>query len=464
MMHSRLARSAHVLHNSALRWLALVTVSLVGVRAANAQSSPDSSAPLKRETIRGVVFDSLAFEPLVSAFVVARPSGQSTTTDSLGRFTLLTEGEVREVQVYHDALDRMGMGALGLARPARAENWTNLYVATPSLATLWPQLCESKRPRGTRSVIIMGSARLSDNVTRVAGAKVIVQWLPLVQKGDTPEYESVEVLTDSIGNYVACEVEEYVEPSLIALSSEAQSGVVNMSSDVRPIRRMDLILVPAEAAAQRATVRGKVIAGSGAPLRGFAVTIDGRDGQAMTDVDGTFLLDSVPLGSRMLYVRAIGFTPVGQIVEVVEGENATLTIPVSKTVELEGVRVTEKVVLRRDRSEFELRRRAGLGRFLDSTAIMRAPSVRAAIQMQQVVNVQAERGTEFTILGQNGCRAHIFLDGTASDIEMINRLPRANIASIEFYRSAAFAPPRFVAGMTDTCAVAIFWTKYGLRP
>ncbi len=49
-------------------------------------------------------------------------------------------------------------------------------------------------------------------------------------------------------------------------------------------------------------------------------------------------------------------------------------------------------------------------------------------------------------------------------LEEVNRIPPANIASIEFYRSAAMAPAQYIAGMEDTCAVAIFWTKYGLRP
>ncbi len=288
MSSSILAVCRRRARRAATRLFAATVLTSLGVSATAAQATADSGPAAKREMIRGVVFDSLASEPLASAFVIARPSGQSTTTDSLGRFSLLTEGEVTEVLVYHDALDRMGMGALGLARPARTENWTNLYIATPSLATLWPQLCESRRPRGNRSVIIMGTARLSDNTTRVAGAKVIVQWAPLIQKGDGLQLESVEVITDSIGNYVACEVEEFVEPSLIALSSEAQSGVISMAGDMRPIRRMDLVLVRTEAAAQRATVRGKVVNSKGAPMRDFAVSIDGRDGRAVTGPDGTF--------------------------------------------------------------------------------------------------------------------------------------------------------------------------------
>lgn len=452
---------------SPLAALFALLAGLITPSAVHVQSGADASPTPKRETIRGVVFDSLAFEPLASAFVVARPSGSSTTTDSLGRFTLLTEGEVTDLLVYHDALDRIGLGALGATRPDANKPWRDVSLATPSLATLWPMLCDSKRPTGTRSVIITGTARLSDNVTRLSGAKVIVQWIPLLAEEGEAQFRSVETVTDSIGNYAACGVEEFVEPSLIALSDELQSGVITMASDIRPIRRMDLVLANLADDQRASVVRGRVVNSQGGPMRDFAVSIDGREGMVITDPNGAFRLDSVPFGSRMLYARAIGFTPVGQIVDVVEGEIPALTIPVSETIEIEGVQITERLVLRRDRSEFELRRRAGIARYVDSTTIMRASTMRAALQAVPNVEIRPmgnRATTEFEIRGRNGCPAHIYLDGTLSDIETVNVMPRSSIAYVELYSSVAFAPGRFIRVMADDCAVAIFWTKYALRP
>ncbi len=440
---------------------------VVPSRDITAQAGSDSTPPVTPQTIRGVVFDSLAFEPLAGAFVIARPSGSSTTTDSLGRFTLLAEGEVTDVLVYHEALDRIGLGALGATRPSGEQRWDNLFLATPSLATLWPQLCSSARPRGTRSVILTGTVRLSDNETRVAGAKVIVQWLPLVADGPDNQFRSVEAITDSIGNYVACDIEEFVEPSLIALAPELQSGVTSMASDVRPVRRMDIVLGRLDADSAPAVVRGRVVNSQGGPMRDFAVSVNGREGIAVTDPDGRFLLDKVPYGSRMLYVRAIGFTPVGQIVEVVEDEISPLTIPANETVELEGVVVTERFLLRRERSEFELRRRAGIARYIDSTVIMKSATMRGALQQVPNVDIRpmGNRATsEFDIRGRGGCRAHIYLDGVLSDIETANVLPPSSLAYVEVYRSVSLAPARSIRVMADDCAVAIFWTKAGLRP
>ena len=158
--------------------------------------------------------------------------------------------------------------------------------------------------------------------------------------------------------------------------------------------------------------------------------------------------------------------------EVVEGDNPPLTIPVRQVVELEGVRVTERAILRRERSEFELRKRAGIARFVDSTEIMRAPNVRAAIQLVPNVRVRPGRGaTEFEILSRNGCPAQVYVDGTLADADFANRLPPENIASIEFYSSVALAPSRYIVVQAPPCvirtddrAVVLFWTKSGLAP
>jgi hypothetical protein len=129
------------------------------------------------------------------------------------------------------------------------------------------------------------------------------------------------------------------------------------------------------------------------------------------------------------------------------------------------------VNVRRERSEFDWRRKAGFGQFVDSTAIARAPNVRAAIQMAHGVRITAwvPEGSNvptsgFDIRGRNGCKAHIWLDGTPSSIDEVNAIPQANIAAVELYSSVAFAPVRFINVRADVCAVAIFWTKLGLRP
>jgi hypothetical protein len=101
-------------------WCLVGSVALpIGVRA---QDPPPPvldtvRARVAADTARGVVFDSLASEPLVGALVVAMPSGATTVTDSAGRFELLSDTMATSFTVYHEVLDRVGLGALVADRP-----------------------------------------------------------------------------------------------------------------------------------------------------------------------------------------------------------------------------------------------------------------------------------------------------------------------------------------------------------
>lgn len=413
------------------------------------------------DTVTGIVFDSLAGEPLEGAFVIAAPSGVSAVTDATGRFVLYSDTVATRLTAYHPALDQIGLGALVVDRPAGRRR--AITLATPSLLTLWPQLCDGPRPLGGRSGIVTGTARLADGSTRLAGASVIAQWPRPDYAVGGPDPRSREVRTDSLGNFLICGVEEFVDVSLAAISREYESGVITLPPDARSVRRIDLVL-GAEAATGR--LRGIVRNREGAPLANIQVALDGAEEPVITGEDGRFGFERVPLGSRMLWVRAIGYQAVGQSVEVMAGDSPVVEIPFDRVVELAGVTVSARTSVRLERREFELRRKAGFARVVDSLMIARAPNVRAAIQMTPGVRVQPNGGratTEFEIRGRNGCRAYLYLDGTPADNDLVNRVPPDAIAAIEFFPFLTFAPARYQP-LGDECAVVLFWTKYGLRP
>jgi hypothetical protein len=413
------------------------------------------------DTVRGVVYDSLAGEPLAGAFVIVAPGGATGVTDSAGRFEILTDTIGRRVTVYHGALDQLGLGALTAERPANRR--ADVFLGTPSHATLWPQLCDSPRPLGGRTVIVTGTARLADGNTRLAGASVIAQW-------PKPDYaiggdaiRSREVRTDSLGNFLICGIEDFVDVSFAAVSREYQSGIVTVPPDARALRRIDLVL---GGETDRGSLQGVVRSRTGTPLPDIQLALDGAAEPLITGTDGRFQFRNVPVGSRMLYVRAVGYQPVGQMVEVMRGDSPPLDIPFDKVVQLEGVTVTARTSLRLDRQEFELRKRAGFGRVVDSAMLARYPNVRAAIQQTPGVIVQSDSRrptSDFVVLGRNGCPAYVYLDGTLANNEEVNRIPLQNLAAVEFYTTVAFAPSRYQP-LGNNCAVVLFWTKYGLRP
>jgi hypothetical protein len=423
--------------------------------------------PALRDTVRGVVYDSLGGEPLAGAFVVAAPSATTAIADSLGRFEIVGDTLITALTAYHPVLDQSGLGSLNVVRPLARARWHDAELSTPSLNALWPRLCPSRRPEGLRSAIVTGTARLADNKTRVSGAKVIVQWARTEPSADVVQYATVDVLTDSLGDYVACAVSAYTELSIAALSSEAQSGVIMVPTTTHPLRRVDLVLMAVEAPVRQITLEGRVVGRDGRALANASVSVDGRDSAVVSEADGRFRLDSVPLGSRMLWVRSIGYSPVTQVVQVLETDNPPLNIGMDPTVELESVRVTERFVVRRDREEFDFRKRAGFGRYVDSADIARAPILRTLLAgTMRGVTVTPRRGptSEFNILGRGRCEATVFWDGVLSTMDDVNRIPKDDLVAIEYYTTTALAPVRYIMVARDDCAVVLFWTKRGLRP
>ncbi len=435
-------------------------------RAVRAQDPPPPvldtvRARVTADTVRGLVYDSLAGEPLVGAFVIVAPGGATGVTDSAGRFEILTDSIGARVTAYHGVLDQLGIGALTAVRPGNRRS--EVVLGTPSHATLWPQLCDSPRPLGGRTVIVTGTARLADGNTRVSGASVIAQWPKPEYAVGGGDIRSREVRTDSLGNFLICGIEDFVDVSFAAVSREYQSGIVTVPPDTRSLRRLDLVL---GRETDRGTVQGIVRSRVGTPLADIQLALDGAEEPLVTGPDGRFQFSDETVGSRNLNERAVGYQPVGQLVEVMTGNAPPIDIPFDKLVQLEGVTVTARTSLRLDRQEFELRRRAGFARVVDSSMLARFPNVRAAIQQTQGVVVQADARrptSEFVILGRNGCPAWLYLDGTITSNEEVNRIPLENLAAVEFYTTVAFAPPRYQP-LGDNCAVVLFWTKYGLRP
>lgn len=417
------------------------------------------------DVVSGIVFDSLVGEPLVGAIVTAMPSGESMATDADGRFVFLSAQRIEQLVAYHHVLDETGLGALVLRRPSAAAKWDKAELTTPSLLTLWPILCGEKRPIAGRSVIITGTARLSDTQTRVAGARIMVQWPKPKYSVGGGEFRTADAITDSLGNYLICGVESFVDPSLLATSNEAQSGVVMVASDRLPIRRIDLVLGRAGAAG--VALRGRVVNEKGELLPGMRVSLDGAAKEIVTDAEGVFTFAGVPPGSRMLSVRAIGYSPVAQWVDVVDGQNAPHTVQITKPFMLEGVTVTSKTSIRLDRQEFEMRKRAGWGRIVDSMEISRAPNMRVALAMVPGVRVEVSGyglGGDFDVVGSSGCSAAVFVDGVLDWMRLAWFIPPDMIAAIEVYRSSASAPGRFIMVRKDNCPVVLVWTKFGLRP
>src|SRR5262245_13855526 len=100
-------------------------------------------------------------------------------------------------------------------------------------------------------------------------------------------------------------------------------------------RTLSFVLVPSISFAQHVEpttgqIRGQVVeARTVAPLPAVLVQIDATRQRAISDGDGRFVIDSVPVGSQTLVVSVVGFGLVRRTV-VVTTDGVELTIPVAE--------------------------------------------------------------------------------------------------------------------------------------
>jgi hypothetical protein len=430
------------------------------------------------DTVRGVVFDSLGGAPLAQAFVLADPGGVSVAADSLGRFTLVGETRIERLTVYHPVLDEVGLGALVMARPEGVARWTDVVVATPSLATIWRRVCDADLPADENRGVLVGSLRLADDRTRVAGAGVTAQWQAILPRTRLPQDEQRSARSDSTGAYALCGVPTVGEVVMAGASVEYQSGVVQVALADRPLRRVDLVLAPADSRVDRwPTITGRVIGPDQQPVPNAQVAIDGVDGAVEADAEGRFRLERVPPGSRMLAAQAARFVAVAQQVDVLDAGTPEVVVMLDRGLALaglEGIAVTERRVIRREREEFEARRLEGIAVFVDTTAIREAGSLRAALAEVPGLVVQDAPGSDdparFAIYGRGRtfsigtCSVQLLVDGLPATLEELHSIAPAQFAVVEVYRNVSFAPERFARFAENDCALVAFWTQYGLRP
>lgn len=441
------------------------------------------------DTVRGVVFDSLLKAPLEGATVVGMAPGQDqalqATTDADGRFTLVASARVERLTVFHDDWERLGLTALDAVRPTGLARWT-ASLATPSLETLWLRLCERPLPAvRERPAIVYGTLRLADDSTRVAGASLTLGWEPDVYiedqragKQNASQNTTAVTRSNAQGEFFFCGVPDAAHFGIVARGSGLASSEVLLLSDGRPVRRIDLVLGDTT---QRAAVVGTLLDESGVPVRDATVTIDGVQTSVTTTGDGRFVFTAVPLGTRMLSARKLGYLPSVVPTEVVERSERSaardLRITMQRGVTLEGVKVVARRALNREVVDFNRRRLSGIGRYMDNKELRNIPRIQDALRLFPSLTIRtANNGVDFAVLGRqmqasitttslsmSGCMASVFIDGIQGDTQFLSVFTPESIAAIEVYSNGAYAPIRF-RGFADNCAVVLVWTLgYFLR-
>lgn len=423
------------------------------------------SAAEAQGSIRGVLFDSLrSRKPVSDAEVVLLGTDRTARTDGRGRFEF--EGVPAGTSVvawWAPWVDSVGLPPLRRAVTVLDGTRAEAVLTTPSPWSYQRMVCGTTLPPGQG--IQLGRVLQLPDREGATGAVVRARWGEVALEGKTWQRSVREVVdtTDDDGRYTLCGVPLEDEFELTAWRGTARTGQLIPVIDVGSLVRRDLLLAQDSMVAR---VQGRVADERGRPLSASVLVYSAEDSAAVapTDDEGRFLLLRVPTGSQRVGLRSIGYQPVFREVEL-DGSGVDLGVISLARVpqQLDPVRVTGRVTYRwaqmGDPARFAERQAAGLGRFLDDSA-MNLLGARTVNQIAASIRGARVVGDGLRLRGLSTlyCRPRFWLDGfefgpsDRFEEEQMYRMAKR----MEVY-DAIRAPP----GFTDFsgCGVVLIWTR-----
>jgi hypothetical protein len=437
---------------------------LVGLGLLGAPGTPPNESPrVPQGVVVGTVYDSIGMRPLAGAAVqMLQPGLQpvATVTDASGafRFVDLAAGK-HFIAFSHPALDSLGLEFQPNTVNVAEADTVELKLAIPSARSIARMLCphtEATSPVGA----LIGFVRSAEDGAPLGGSTVWVRFDDYVVSRRRVQRDSMghRVVTHANGYFVICDVPAGVTVLARAANGSDSSGYLEVELAPHTARKKDLYIgkvfrtnAPIDSTARTVSVLrgGGTLAGSirqsnGQPIPGARVSVWGTGRDATTSSDGAFTLDSVPTGSHMLDVRAIGFVPQREPVDVNEGAPTSVALSLTpRQIFLDTVRVLATRAYAAGRiAEFEGRRRSRIGGyFFDQDDIDRRNAASFTDLMRGIPNVaidpDSRHGDQVRMIGASNendpyCDPTIWVDG--------NRQPQR-----EQSLNASVFPERIVA-------------------
>ena len=436
---------------------------------------PAAAADTGLTAIVGVVFDSVAVEPLRQAFVqvVRRDDptvARGTTSDSAGRFRLdsVPAGEY-VIGFQHPRLDELLLESPLLGIRVGGAPTQEVFLGIPGAGSLARSFC----PGADTTAALVGRVRDADSSVAAGGATVVVSWLETTIERNAlrRQIRAVNTTADAEGRYTLCGI-----PGDAAVSARASapggrtSGEVAVTIPAGSLMQRDmLVAVPGAARRGTARVAGRVRKADGSPLAGAQVQVFGSGRTATTDASGAFTLDALPPGTSTLEARAVGYTPERRPVDLENNQLATaeLTLdalpPVLDTVVARGRNTGPATELTR----FRQRQSGGMGRFLGPEDLARRNAVSPGDLLRTLPGIQiVPRGSRSASITIRNCRPSVFVDGmfiagAAGDLGAV--VQAHEVTAVEVYPSASETPPEFQR-VSAGCGAVAFWTKAKIAP
>lgn len=489
------------------RWLG-VTVALWPVTRVAGQRAPSEVAvPAVAATVWGTVFDSVGGRPLAGALVqlTARDSASqgrvfSARSDSAGKYRL---GDVPAgsyvAGFFHPALDSLGLesddevvdvGAIDL----------QVNFAIPSPHTLHDAICPQSA--GDSSAVLFGHVHATEGGAAMVGATISAAFLQLDAGAPflSPRQRRLSASAVDEGWFAICGIPAATAVTVVASMANDSSGLVQVDVPAGTARHLALTVGGAHRVVLRdstsearggvrtvwrgdATLRGVVRDSAGRPVRDAGVAVWGTERRVTTGRHGDFLLDSLPGGTQMLEVRAVGYEPVQQPVQLAAGWPRTRDVTLRRrvvalpTVAVTGAAAQKRAKLVRFYERKELAARGiNYGHFLTTEDIERkhVPWFSDLVKDIPGIHVYHRIYPEDDEIGGSQlmrppnlyCRMTIYLDGirvtnqlNGGDPDPINLLVSpSSVAGVEVYPYPNGVPPEYQS-LNGKCGVILIWTK-----
>lgn len=471
--------------------LRLLTLVVTLAATAGAQT-PDTTQRAPGATVSGVAYDSLGLRPLAGAVVqlvdVGNPAAgvRSATADEFGSFSFRDVADGGYLLGFlHPLLDSLGIepALRELVVAGRRSVIADIWI--PSPRQLLAAICGEHAVRDSAAVIF-GVVRDAQSHLPLAGVSATGSWqeFAITRDGFSRRVQRVAATTSETGWFSLCNVPRPGTTTVVASRGADSTALIEIPISREAVIRRDLYVGPARMVAMEDTLAGgaagsgarrivqsgegrlsgTVASITGAPIAGAQVFLTDGPGTT-TNAKGEWSLVDLPLGTRALEVRAIGYYPARRAVNVFTGApDVHVALPTFRAV-LDTVRVIAARWRDDYRVGFEARRQTGLGRFLTAEQIARRDLNVASDLFRGIAGIAMEQGLIKLRRGDSDCSPAFFLDGvsipgavgdelSAEDIDSWVR-PH-EIAAVEVYTD--IVPPQFHRIQLG-CGAIVIWTK-----
>ena len=396
--------------------------------AAAFATRPNERSGRAQGAVVGTVFDSLSMRPLAGAMVQMLLPGQtavSTTSDSAGtfRFAELAAGR-HFITFAHGMLDSLGIEFQGRGIDVPGHDTVQIRLATPSARTIAHTLCPADRDDPAIGSLL-GFVRSAEDGAPLGASTVWVRFDDYVVSRRRVQRDSMGhvAVTQGNGYFVVCGIPAGVTVLARAATGADTSGYVELELSPNAFLKRDLfvgkvfrVTMPADSSVARpqgtprpgfqvlrgaGILLGSIRRADGRPIANARVSVWGTGREVLSSDSGTFMLDSLPTGSHMVDVRALGFLPQRDVVDLQEGMSTTAAFAMTaKQTFLDTVRVLASRAYVGGRiAEFEGRRRSRIGGyFMDQDEIDRRRAASFTDLMRGIPTVAIDPDTRLQSL------------------------------------------------------------------